>query len=64
VCGARFQVQPRELQLGRRQLRLQQIAQRIDASLGALLLDADETVCEISCWRAASSSRSTVSNSM
>jgi hypothetical protein len=56
-CGARLQVQPLELQLGRRQPRLQQIAQRIYAGLGALLLDGYQRSANASCWRAASSSR-------
>ena len=37
--GARFQVQPPQFQLRRRQLRLQKLAQRIHAGLRALLLD-------------------------
>ena len=42
-CGARFQMQPLQLQLGRRQLRLQQIAQRVHARLGALPLNPHQT---------------------
>ena len=42
MSGAGLQVQTLKLQLGRRQLRLQQITQRINAGLGALLLDGHQ----------------------
>ena len=55
---SRLQVQPFELELGGCQPGLQQVAQWINASLGALLLNWHKPVAQnSSCWRAASSSR-------